>query len=239
MKHFFSLLFLFIIFNSCTSEIKPVTFKTVVIEPSFTAEISVNYDKAIGGNELSKTINSKIEEAIISSLSKVTKKTNLEAILKDFNTEYLDFKNEFPDGSDPAWALYIETEKIYQTEDIITLAISTYEFKGGAHGNDKITFLNLDAKTGNILTLKDIIEDLKAFEKLAKTHFIQSLKLEKDQVKMEDFFYGKPFQLPENIGFSDDGFVLLYNVYEVASYDQGYTEFVIPFEDIESFLKVN
>jgi hypothetical protein len=56
---------------------------------------------------------------------------------------------------------------------------------------------------------------------------------------MEDFFFGKPFQLPENIGFSDDGLVLLYNVYEVASFNQGYTEFVIPFEDIASYLKLN
>ena len=56
---------------------------------------------------------------------------------------------------------------------------------------------------------------------------------------MEDFFFGKPFQLPKNIGYSDDGLVLLYNVYEVASFEQGYTEFVIPFDEIKSYLKVN
>ena len=55
---------------------------------------------------------------------------------------------------------------------------------------------------------------------------------------MEDVFFGKPFQLPENIGYSDDGLVLLYNVYEVASYDQDYIEFVIPFEELGSYLKM-
>ena len=239
MKSIFPLILFLLLLNSCNSEFKPATFKTVEIEASYDADIAVTYDKAIGNDELSKTINFKIEEALISTLSDATKKTSLESILKDFNTEYLNFKTNFPDASEPVWELYIETEKIYQSDDIITLAISTYEFKGGAHGNDKIKFLNLDAKTGKILNQTDIIDNLKGFKTIAETHFIKSMELEKDQMKMEDFFFGKPFQLPENIGFSDDGLVLLYNVYEVASYEQGYTEFVIPFEDIESFLKIN
>ena len=51
----------------------------------YKADVSVVLDKALGSDELSKTINFKIEEAIISTLSDVTKKTNLESVLKDFN----------------------------------------------------------------------------------------------------------------------------------------------------------
>ncbi|MBC2843673.1 DUF3298 and DUF4163 domain-containing protein [Winogradskyella flava] len=235
---FFQLVFL-ISLNSCTSEVKPVAFETTEIESSFDAEITAMYDTAIGNDKLSKTLNFKIEEAIITTLSDATKKTSLESILKDFNMEYLKFKNDFPDASEPKWELHIETEKTYQSEDVITIAISTYEYKGGAHGNDKIKFLNLNTKTGEILNQNAIIENLADFKTLAKTHFIKSIDKENDQIKMEDFFFGKPFQLPENIGFTDDGLVLLYNVYEVASYDQGYTEFVIPFEEASSFLKVH
>ena len=78
-----------------------------------------------------------------------------------------------------------------------------------------------------------------AFYTLAQKHFVKSLEVEEDNLTMEDFFFGKPFQLPENIGFSDDGLVLLYNAYEIASYNQGYTEFIIPFDDVESYLKIN
>jgi hypothetical protein len=56
---------------------------------------------------------------------------------------------------------------------------------------------------------------------------------------MQDYFFGKPFHLPENIGYGDEGIILLYNVYEVASYAQGYTEFAIPYDIAESFLKMN
>lgn len=239
MKRILLLFGLLIIFQSCDNEFKPVNFETSSIDKPFDADISVIYAKATANDELSKRINFKVEEAIIATLSFPEKKTNLEAVLKDFDTEYIAFKNEFPEESEPSWELQIETEKIYQSEDVITIAISTYEFKGGAHGNDKIKFLNLDAKTGEVLLQKDIIDNIDAFKEIAKTYFLNNLENKDEGLKIEDYFFGKPFQLPENIGFSDDGFILLYNVYEVASYNQGYTEFVIPFDEIESLLKIN
>ena len=228
-----------ILLNSCTSEFKPVTFETISIEESFDAEISATYSKAKGNSDLSKTINTNVENAIIKTLSTPENKNNLTDVLKAFNTEYLSFRNEFSEGSEPVWELHIETELTYQSEEVITIAISNYEFKGGAHGNDQIQFLNLDAKTGKILSLDDIITDKESFTTLAEKYFIKSLDNKKENLKMEDFFFGESFHLPENIGFSEDGLVLLYNVYEVASYDSGYTEFVIPFTETELYLKVH
>ena len=239
LKRIIPFLIFTLVLNSCTPEFKPVTFETTSIDTEFKADITVTYDKAIENNELSKTVNFNVEKTIIATLNDSTKKTKLEAVLKDFNSEYLNYKNDFPETKEPTWELYIETEKTYQSEEIITIAISTYEFKGGAHGNDKIRFLNLDAKTGKALNQNDIIEDMAKFKTLAETHFIRSLEAEGENLKMEDFFYGKPFQLPENIGYSEEGLVMLYNVYEVASFDQGYTEFAIPFKDVEPYLKVN
>jgi hypothetical protein len=203
------------------------------------ADISISIDKALGNSELSKTINFQIEEGIISTLSEATKKTNLNSVLADFDKEYVDFKTDFPESSDPRWELFIETEKIYQSEAIITIAISTYEFQGGAHGNDKIVILNLDAKTGKVLNHNDIININDKFNSIAEKHFKNSLAQSDSQSTIQDYFFGKSFKLPENMGFSEDGLILLYNTYEVASYAQGYTEFVIPFEEIDELLKVD
>ncbi|WP_422106895.1 DUF3298 domain-containing protein [Winogradskyella sp.] len=238
MKRFKFIFIFFYLLNSCETEFKPVTFKTTSIDQTYEAQISANIDKAIGQSELSKIINFKIEESIITSLGEATKKTKLEAVLEDFNSEYLEFKKDFPEASEPVWELHIETEKTYQSDAVISIAISTYEFQGGAHGNDKIKFLNLNARTGEILDYVDIIKNKDDFKNLAKTYFIKSKTKEKDPINMEDFFFGEPFQLPENMGYSDDGLVLLYNIYEVASYDQGYTEFVIPFDEAEPYLKL-
>ncbi|MEF3078414.1 DUF3298 and DUF4163 domain-containing protein [Winogradskyella poriferorum] len=238
-KNHISLLFLFLtLIFSCSNETKTVSFENNSYENHYEADISVSIDEAIGNSEVSKIINFKIKEAIISTLSDVTKKTSLESVLEDFDTEFITFKKQFPEASHPAWELHIETEKVYQSEEIITLSINTYEFKGGAHGNDKIKFLNLNANTGEVYKLSDIIDNSDDFKALAKDHFLKSIDAAKENNQIEDYFFGKPFQLPENIGFSDDGLVFLYNVYEVASYDQGYTEFVIPFDAVESYLKV-
>lgn len=238
MKSILSFLAFLMLLNSCEAEFKPATFKTTSIDNGFEADITATFDEATGNNDLSENINASITLAIIGTLSASDVKTDLNAVLKDFNSEFVDFKKDFPDDFEPIWELNIETEITYQSKEIITIAISTYEFKGGAHGNDKIEFLNLNGKTGAVLNQNDIIKNINDFKILAETHFVKSLENEDKDLKMEDFFFGKPFQLPENIGFSEDGLVILYNVYEVASYDQGYTEFVIPFEDVDSYLKV-
>lgn len=239
MKHLFSIVVFLLVLTSCDSEFKPATFNSISIEKKFEADISVIYDNATGKSELSKAINESVERAIVSTLNSSETKSDLNSALEDFNTEFINFKKDFPEDIEPVWELNIETEKTYQSEDIITIAISTYEFKGGAHGNDKIKFLNLDAKSGEVLNQSDIINNLNEFKTLAQSYFIKSLETEDKGLKMEDFFFGEPFQLPENIGYSEDGLVLLYNIYEVASYDRGYTEFVIPFEDVEPFLNYN
>ena len=239
LKRIIHTLVFILVLNSCSSEFKPVTFDTISVEESYEAEITATYSKAIGDKKLSHTINTNVEKAIINSLSSSDSTSSLEDVLKGFNEEYVQFKSEFSEASEPVWELHIETEKTYQSEEIITIAISTYEYKGGAHGNDKIIFLNLNAQTGHILNQDDIIENKEEFKKIAQDYFKKSLDSEDKNLTMEDFFFGKSFQLPENFGFSDDGLVLLYNVYEVASYDQGYTEFVIPFEELKSLLKIN
>lgn len=238
-KNHISLLFLYLtLIFSCSNETKTISFENNSYENHYEADISVSIDEAIGNSEVSKIMNFKIKEAIISTLSDVTKKTSLESVLEDFDTEFITFKKQFPEASHPAWELHIETEKVYQSEEIITLSINTYEFKGGAHGNDKIKFLNLNANTGEVYKLSDIVDNSDSFKALAKDHFLKSIDADKENNQIEDYFFGKPFQLPENIGFSEDGLVFLYNVYEVASYDQGYTEFVIPFDAVDPYLKV-
>ena len=237
MQRFRLILIIFLVIYSCNSEIKPVEFDMISVDETFDAEISASYNVTKGNSELATTINLNIEKAIVSLLSDPGVTNDLKSALNDFNEEYISFKGEFPESSEPVWELYIETESTYQSEDIITLAISVYEFQGGAHGNDKIIFLNLNAETGSILKMKDIINDLEGFKSLAESHFKKSLKSNTDQLKMEDYFFGEPYQLPENIGFSEDGLVLLYNTYEIASYDKGYTEYVIPIDEVEPFLK--
>ncbi len=81
MKRIFSFLVFLILINSCATEFKSATFETTTIDIAFEADIMATYDKAIDNNELSKTINTNIENAIISTLNSSKNKTNLDTVL--------------------------------------------------------------------------------------------------------------------------------------------------------------
>ena len=237
LKHIFPFIIVLVLFSACDEDIKPLEFKTHNIDTAYEANITVAFDEAVKNKELSETANKTIENAILTTVNSSENASDLQTILKNFNDEYLQFTSDYPEDSEPVWELSIETELTYQSEEIITIAISTYEFKGGAHGNDQIKLLNLDAKTGKVLHRSSIINDIDSFTTLAESQFMASLENNKDHLNIENFFFGKPFQLPENIGFSEEGIILIYNVYEVASYDMGYTEFMISFEEAMPYLK--
>jgi hypothetical protein len=222
----------------CSSETKPLEFKPVEIKSDFKSNISGLYEVAEGNDAISSKLNSQIQSTIIDMIGIDTTAADLGTALRAFDKTYTDFIKDFPDASEPKWELQVETEKTYQSEDVITIAISVYRFEGGAHGNDEIRLLNINPKTGEMLPPEAIIEDLKEFESLAKSHFIKNLKRKGEDLSIEDYFFGDSFHLPENMGFSEDGFILLYNVYEIASYAQGYTEFAIPYDEMDPYLKL-
>ena len=104
-----------------------------------------------------------------------------------------------------------------------------------AHGNSYIKFLNFDANNGVQLNKEAIIKDKKAFSNIVS----KFLKAEIENESIENIFFEGNFKLPESIGFNDEGVIILYNAYEIASYAQGITEFTIPYNEIEQTLKVH
>ncbi|WP_299113890.1 DUF3298 and DUF4163 domain-containing protein [uncultured Winogradskyella sp.] len=235
MKKIILLLVSLVFFFGCNEDVKPLEFETSIINTSYKADIEVSFDKAKTTSDIAKKVNTSITSEILKSIPNSEAHKTIEDALKAFDNDYIEFKNEFPE-SQQAWALAIETEVLYKTENIITMGLSTYSDTGGAHGNDSIQFLNFNPETGNRYSNEELFSDVEGFKKLAETYFLDHMKNEGSDIS--EFFFGKSFQLPENIGFNEEGVILLYNVYEIASYNQGYTEFVIPIENVQQFLKI-
>ena len=228
------LAFLFLM-QSCKKDIKPIIFETISIENPYEADIEVLYDKAQPNSDVAKTINTHIEKKIIEAIPNAENSNTIEEAVNAFEQSYLNFKDEFFD-TERAWTLAVETELLYKTETLIALGLSVYADTGGAHGNDTIQFLNFNPETGSLHTTESLISDSNGFKKLAESFFLDHMKNEGTDSRQ--FFFGKPFQLPENIGFNDEGVILLYNTYEISSYNQGYTEFVIPMDKAKAFLNI-
>ena len=132
------------------------------------------------------------------------------------------------------WEAQIDGEVIYKSPEIISLAITSYINTGGAHGISIVSFLNFKAATGEKISNEQLITDLEGFKKVVKPYFDKTITNENIPI-----FDTNNFHLPINIGYTEDGLVLLYNTYEIAPYSSGIIEFRIPLEDVQPFLAFN
>lgn len=223
---------------SCISDSKTDSYYSETLEVEGFPEIKAHMTFLQGNTTISEHINKTIIDSTLNSMYLEKPETSIDDALHQFADNFKSFKNDFPE-SPQQWALVVDTEIVFQSQNVLSYSINSYSYTGGAHGNDRIILLNFNPSTGQILQLNDIISDIPSFTTIAEAAFIKSQKNADENFKIEDYFYGDGFVLPENIGFNEDGLILLYNVYEVASYAQGYTEFAIPYEDLTTVLKVS
>ena len=222
-----------LISQTCKEE-KPLEFKEINKTTTTNKLVEINIPEATGDDAVSKAINTAVDQLIINSLGieeleGSAPKTVSESI-DLFNDEFNRFKADFPD-SVVAWEAQIDGDVMYQSPDVISISLTTYLNTGGAHGNLAISFLNFNAQTGKQLKNEDLFEDYLSFTNLAKTYFYEEIA-----DKRELYFEPDNFKLPENIGFTEEGVVLLFNAYEIAPYSTGITEIHIPWSELQSSL---
>mgnify|MGYP003630478317 FL=1 len=225
----------FMLLFNCSEAIK-TTFSDINISTENNNIVEVTIPKAFGNTEITNSINYEIEKLVINALiigeqNNIQVKTIEESIIA-FNQEYDTFKADFPESLQ-IWEAQIDGEILLQSSEITSISITSYVNTGGAHGVLNISFLNFNSITGKQLLNKDLFTDIAGFKAIAQTYFNKATK-ENDVV-----FDQNKFELPTNIGYTDDGLVLLYNTYEIAPYSTGIIEFAIPFKAIESYLVFN
>lgn len=241
MKKATLLILVLMAFLGCKKE-QPLTFSEAALSENKAANIEIIYPKAHGNNAITDRINQTIENYVIAQLNiNDAKVANLNDAITLFNNDYTQFKNEFADSSQK-WEASIEGEVIYNMPTIVCIAINAYLNTGGAHGNSRIDFLNFNPQTGQLYTQKELIKDLENFSAVTQNYLNKEMdRASTDNTEtsdIADYFFGKDFQLPESFGFSDEGLIILYNTYEIASYAQGITEFTIPYQDIANYLNI-
>ncbi|MCR8667070.1 DUF3298 and DUF4163 domain-containing protein [Aestuariibaculum sp. M13] len=220
---------------SCNED-SNTTFSIITVTTDNNKLVEINIPKAEGSNEISKNINNEINKVVSASLHIGEETPNAEASIEEniekFNTEYNDFAKDFPESTFP-WEAQIDGEVIFQSPELISISITSYTNTGGAHGNVLISFLNLDARTGNRIANEELFNNEKDFETIAKTYFDKSIE------DKNTLFEPENFQLAQNIGFSEEGLIMLYNTYEIAPYSAGIIEYTIPAEEVNSLLAIN
>lgn len=227
----------FVFALSCKEEELAITFT----EHNFSLDnnniVEINIPKAIGIPSIATKINTTLENKVSAYLyASSSNNDSLKTIIHSidlFNKEFENFKTDFPD-SKQVWEAQFDGDLLYQSNEIISLSLTSYINTGGAHGILNINFLNFNTQTGDLITNDQLINDLEGFKEVAKPFFTESIK-NKDMVITDV----NTLPLAKNIAYSEDGIIILYNTYEIAPYTSGIIEYTIPFETAAPFLVLN
>lgn len=219
-----------------------LTFEPLVIKENTCADcpkIAISLPKALEKNKVANSINTALEEELIMLLlfDEEIEVTSLEEAITSFKNGYLELKNRYSDET-AQWEAKIDGEVTYEDDTIITIALNSYLFTGGAHGYSSKRLLNFNKKRGVELENWQLFKNSAKFQAFAEAKFREKENIPKDKsINYTGFMFERDaFYLPENIGFTAEGIKLLYNQYEVASYADGTIELVFPYNEVKKYL---
>lgn len=242
MKSKLTFLFLTVLLISCNNKnslsFEPLSVQTEACENCTSVQIDI--PKATGKTKLSATINSALEGEIIALLNfdEENNAKNLEEAKDAFLNDHEVLSNKFLEESIP-WEASVEGSISFENDELITIKLASYIFTGGAHGYGTNRFLNFDKLKGIELYQENLFNNLKDFTLFAESQFRQQENIPvNNSINSTGFmFENELFYLPSNIGYTENGLLLFYEPYEIASFADGPITLTIPYKEANLFLK--
>lgn len=128
--------------------------------------------------------------------------------------------------------LYAKTPQTY------TLAQTTNGYTGGAHGYYVTELYNYAIDTQKNITLKELfLPDSNAtLHKIALKYYKKIHNLHQNQTLLDDGWFEDKFVLAQNFAITPRGLNFYYNAYEIKSYADGSTEFMLPYSKLHTII---
>ncbi|AWB42932.1 hypothetical protein DCC85_00935 [Paenibacillus sp. CAA11] len=207
--------------NNSTKTVNLIPLKTNAVtvtagtlsESSKTIDISIQYPQISG-----------LTDAKVQSSMNQQFKDQAEAYLKDVKKRAAElgpaqngFKNEVKES-------YSVT---YNQNGIISFRTQSYEYYGGAHGMSVLGGLTFNLKSGQSLSLKDLLKSNPDYAK------VLSAKV-KTKLEKEPGYFGGFKTLGANPDFylKDEGIVIFFQQYDYVPYAAGLLEYYFPFASL-------
>jgi hypothetical protein len=155
-----------------------------------------------------------------------------------FIADFESFRKQFPDNTSP-WYYLVQADVLLSLDTLISIAVHSEFFTGGAHGGFNTFYVNFNPQSGKEVTLSLVLKPghEQTLIRLGEKAFRDVRVLDDTASFAENGFDfpGDQFKLNTNYGFRPEGIVFFFNPYEVAPYAQGSTEFLIPFEALTAW----
>jgi len=246
MKYFLSLAIALFLFTSCQNELtfEEKSFRQISSLPCDTdcphADVKIPFAKNVP--IVADSINAKVfstMKEIIYVGEKPYKSNDYDDLLTSFMRSY-----ERMQKQDPAEKFGWEAEVVgtvkYESEAIVNIEIKHYTFTGGAHGYSGMRSLIFDRETGKWIPEGKLFKDKDAFQAFAEKKFRTTYAIADNQPINSTglMFEEEIFHLPQTFFFTETGFLLYYNVYEIASYADGPKKLLISYSEMEPYLAI-
>lgn len=157
--------------------------------------------------------------------------------MTDISSDYLNTGNDpnFP------WNTYeIENtfEMVRGDEIVISVKESDYSYYGGPHPGTLYRADNFNTQTGELLTFDDIVTDPGDAHNFLTDYILDKMASpEYSGMFFDDYIDTvSGVDLNDRWYFSDEGFVVIFNEYDVAPYAAGHFEFTIPYDEFDYLL---
>jgi len=226
------------LFLGCSNEpqTKPLDYSQVIIQKDTTfsekrtIEVQFSYP-----NTANPLVNQEIHTFLGRDIYSERIFSSFDELWEAFKGEYSRLMDSGPWHS-AGWNLTKEVTILMNRDDIIVLKLDEMQFTGGVHPLTTISFLNLDLKDTNRLTLDDLFREGYEVElnKIGEQYFRRLVDID-DTTPLHDLGFMFPedkFSTNENFALTESGLQFYYNSYEIASYASGPTTLLIPYEEL-------
>lgn len=150
------------------------------------------------------------------------------------------YKDYIKDAEYPTiWSYEAAISLDLKLKDYVQLNRQLFIYTGGAHPNSSFLLTLVSKEDGNTVLLKDLVTDVKAFNKIAEKHFRIAREIKPSaSLKDEYWFENGVFICNDNFVITPQGIKFVFNAYEIAPYAFGVTEFTVPMSEIKGLLAV-
>lgn len=121
--------------------------------------------------------------------------------------------------------------------DILSLTISFSQFTGGAHPMTYVRDYNFDLNTGKLVQLNELFneEGKKIYKKVIDNFIIDQINKNPENYFKDEF---KGIKEDSQFYLTKDSIVVFFQLYEIAPYSSGITEFKIPFSSFGDVINI-
>lgn len=227
---------------SCKIHIKHMYLKPASIEDSLSMLINNKIQKELFGEKYDgikpEELAARISHDYIHSY-----RTDLQKLYE------ADIYNGMNEQDIPGWYNYeydITTNMEAGKDSVWNYTVTTFQSTGGAHPNTYSKWINIDATTGDILTVKEVFRadaDKEICNLILQALFKEvNTRMETDTIRSIEglqsvgILLDTDLYIPENFLLGKNGISFLYNRYDIAPYASGDFNLTIPYNEIENYL---